>query len=283
MKVTKQASVQEVGVPTAAQLEKINLQAKSPLTAQDVYVFSVRLCDDRPDRDFERFSTAALPKLAQLFLGKTGIVDHEWSSEKQTARIFDTSVESAGGETFLKAWAYILRSEKNAEVIREIEAGIKKEVSVGCAMAKRICSVCGAEYGSCEHEKGQTYGNTLCVAVLCEPTDAYEFSFVAVPAQKNAGVLKAFSEQEQQKQAALCELGLAYEKELQKELVRMLLVLDVGLDEKALSAMASALSPQQSRAVAEALRKKCAQKLPVFSQLSGKKEFAPDENSAFLV
>lgn len=30
--------------------------------------------------------------------------------------------------------------------------------------------------------------------MLCEPTDAYEWSFVAVPAQKNAGVTKHFSE-----------------------------------------------------------------------------------------
>ena len=283
MKVSKQANVVSAGVPTAEQLEKINLQAKSPLAAEDVYVFSVRLCDDQTDRDFERFSAAALPKLAELFLGKTGIIDHNWSSEKQTARIFDTSVECAGGESYLKAWAYILRSEKNAEVIREIEAGIKKEVSVGCSMAKRICSVCGAEYGSCEHEKGQRYGNTLYVAVLCEPTDAYEFSFVAVPAQQNAGVMKAFEGQEEKKLAALCELGRQYEKRLQKEFVRLGLLLDLGLDEKMLSQMASALSPQQITAAEKAFRKKCAKLYPAVSQLTDKKEHAREENSAFLI
>ena len=137
-----------------------------------MYCFRVRLCDDRPDRDFERFDRAALEKLAELFLGKTGICDHEWSSERQVARIFDTAVEELDGAACLVAQAYMLRSEKTAGLIEEIEGGIKKEVSVGCAMAKATCSVCGAEYGSCAHRKGVTYDGKLCLAVLSEPTDA---------------------------------------------------------------------------------------------------------------
>ena len=169
MKIQKQASVLTAGTPDAEQLEKINRQAKSPLKAEEVYVFSVRLCDDQPDRDHERFSTEALKALAPMFVGKTGIVDHAWSSEKQVARIFEAGVEYGDGCAFLKAWAYILRGEKTQEIIREIEAGIKKEVSVGCAMRRSICSICGADYGSCEHRKGESYGGQTCVAVLCEP------------------------------------------------------------------------------------------------------------------
>ena len=142
MKIQKQASVLTAGTPDAEQLEKINRQAKSPLKAEEVYVFSVRLCDDQPDRDHERFSTEALKALAPMFVGKTGIVDHAWSSEKQVARIFEAGVEYGDGCAFLKAWAYILRGEKTQEIIREIEAGIKKEVSVGCAMRRSICSIC---------------------------------------------------------------------------------------------------------------------------------------------
>ena len=169
MNIRKQASVLTAGTPDAEQLAKINRQAKSPLGAEEVYVFSVRLCDDQPDRDFERFQTQALEALAPMFVGKTGIVDHAWSSEKQVARIFEAGVEYEGGAAYLKAWAYILRGEKTAELIREIEAGIKREVSVGCAMGRSICSVCGAEYGSCTHRKGESYGGQTCVAVLCEP------------------------------------------------------------------------------------------------------------------
>ena len=92
MKVQKETKVASTGVATAAQLEAINAQAKAELTAEQVYVFSVRLCDDQIDRDGERFATEALPELAKLFVGKTGIVDHKWSTSGQVARIFETQV-----------------------------------------------------------------------------------------------------------------------------------------------------------------------------------------------
>ena len=81
MEVKKETQAQGSGEPTAAQLEAINAQAKAKLKAEQVYVFSLRLCDDQIDRDTERFDTAALPALAKMFIGKTGIVDHKWSSD----------------------------------------------------------------------------------------------------------------------------------------------------------------------------------------------------------
>lgn len=288
MKIQKQASVLTAGTPNADQLEKINRQAKSPLKAEEVYVFSVRLCDDQPDRDYERFSTQALEALAPMFVGKTGIVDHAWSSEKQVARIFEAGVEYGDGCAFLKAWAYILRGEKTQEIIREIEAGIKKEVSVGCAMKRSICSVCGAEYGACEHRKGESYGGQTCVAVLCEPEDAYEFSFVAVPAQKQAGVLKGLgggelrpSELEKLKKEA--ELGRAYRKELEGRFVKAAMLLELGLKEPVLREMAAALEAAQLKQAGCALEKKTAKLYPPQTQLPSMKETALKTDSAFLI
>ena len=141
-----------------ADLELINRFAKTPLTAEQVYCFAVRLCDNEVDRDGERFTVEALSALGDLFLGKSGIFDHQWTAQGQTARIYRTElvrepgVKTAAGDEscWLKAWAYLLRTEKNAELIAEIEGGIKKEVSVGCSMGRRACSICGAE-DSCQH------------------------------------------------------------------------------------------------------------------------------------
>ena len=87
MQIKKAAEAINSGAPTAVQLEAINTQAKAQLTAEQVYVFSLRLCDDQVDRDFERFDTAALGTLAKLFIGKTGVVDHKWSASKEQRRI----------------------------------------------------------------------------------------------------------------------------------------------------------------------------------------------------
>ncbi|MBQ1263874.1 MAG: hypothetical protein IIY04_00465 [Oscillospiraceae bacterium] len=286
MKIEKQASVLTAGVPDEQQLEQINKQSKSPLEKDDVYVFSVRLCDDQADRDFERFATDALSPLAQMFIGKTGIVDRNWSSEKQMARIFDAGVEYEGGAAYIKAWAYILRSEKSEDVIREIEGGIKKEVSVGCSMKRSICSVCGADYGSCEHRKGTVYGSDTCVAVLCEPVDAYEFSFVAVPAQKQAGVLKAFGAEGQAVDAKLleeAELGRRYRKELESETVRLGLMLDISPDAQILGKMVSVLNGEELADMKKKLASIAAKRYPPVCQLPGNKEIAPKTDSAFLI
>ena len=81
MEIKKATEAVSSGVPTPMQLEAINAQAKAKLTQEQVYVFSLRLCDDEIDRDYEKFDTAALPGLAKLFIGKTGIVDHKWSTD----------------------------------------------------------------------------------------------------------------------------------------------------------------------------------------------------------
>ena len=55
---------------TKEELDQINRFSKAELTADQVYTFSVRLCDNEVDRDFERFGTEDLDRLGELFLGK---------------------------------------------------------------------------------------------------------------------------------------------------------------------------------------------------------------------
>lgn len=187
-----------------ALLEKLNRFARARVTADEVYTFPIVLCDNEIDRDGERFSISALEKLAELFVGKTGIFDHNPKGENQTARIFDCEVKTDASKTastgeaytYLCAKAYMMRTPKTADLIAEIDGGIKKEVSVGCSVKSKICSICGADQNEnpCGHIKGAYYGGKLCSVILDLPEDAYEWSFVAIPAQKNAGVTKKFEE-----------------------------------------------------------------------------------------
>lgn len=298
MQVYKEAQTEPSGRPTAAQLESINAQAKAKLTEDQVYVFSLRLCDDQPDRDMERFDTYALPALAKLFLGKTGVVDHRWSSDAQIARIFAAEVVRQDRVSFIKAWAYIRRGGAAEEVIADIEAGIKKEVSVGCSMGRKVCSICGAEYGTCGHQKGEAYDGQVCYAILQEPMDAYEFSFVAVPAQPEAGVLKGMGHARCLKELAeafgaqaeyrlLCrqaELGKKYEAELQQEVVRLCLSLDLDVEADVLRKLASTAAAEELGVLKEALASLLRKRLPVQTQLSAPESYAPDAvESGFLI
>lgn len=181
-------------------MEKINRYTRRAYGPEEVYAFSLVLCDNEIDRDFERFSLEALNGLKEMFPGKTCLFDHERRSANQTARIYDTGLEkelgtkTQAGEVYTKltAKAYLPRTEKNQEIIELIESGILKEVSVGCSMRRSVCSICGKEH--CGHVKGRIYEGKLCHRVLSDPADAYECSFVAVPAQRAAGVVKHFEE-----------------------------------------------------------------------------------------
>ena len=282
MKVKKETEVMHSGVPTAAQLEAINAQAKAKLSEEQVYVFSLRLCDDQVDRDNERFDTAALPALAKMFIGKTGIIDHKWSTDAQVARIFETQVVCENGVSYIKAWAYIRRGGGNEEIIADIDAGIKKEVSVGCAMGMAVCSVCGGEYGVCGHQKGEIYDGQLCCAILKEPMDAYEFSFVAVPAQREAGVLKGMGGSKSLKELAdtfgaqkeyralfkQAQLGEIYEKQLRDDVVRLCLVLDLGAEEPVLRSVMEKAAAEDLIKLKEALQKRYCACMPAEGQLA---------------
>ncbi len=298
MEIKKATEAISSGMATAVQLEAINAQARAKLTAEQVYVFSLRLCDDQIDRDWERFDTAALPALAKLFIGKTGIVDHRWSSDSQVARIFAAEVVKEGRESYIKAWAYIRRGGAADEVIADIEAGIKKEVSVGCAMGRAVCSVCGSEYGSCGHQKGEHYDGMLCCAILKEPMDAYEFSFVAVPAQPNAGVLKGMghgrrslrelaeefgAQGEYRTLFKEAELGRQYKKQIQDDVVRLCLCLELGADEPTLRAIVEKAGAEELLKLQKALDDRLAESMPMTTQLGG--SFARGEiiESGFMI
>ena len=298
MEVKKAAEAAGSGVPTAVQLEAINAQARAKLTQEQVYVFSLRLCDDQIDRDHERFDTAALPGLAKLFIGKCGIVDHKWSAENQVARIFETQVVQEERVSYIKAWAYIRRGGANEEIIADIEAGIKKEVSVGCAMGRSICSICGGDYGTCGHQKGECYDGQVCCAILKEPMDAYEFSFVAVPAQRDAGVLKGLGSAKkclkelaeefglQAEFRALfkqAELGRQYRQELEGNVVRLCLALELGAEEPVLKSIVKTAAAEDLMELKCALEERFEQMMPVTTQLgwgAGKQEGV---ESGFLI
>lgn len=198
--IRKAAEVSGQQVDDAA-LAKINKYALRPMAAEDVFLFKLAMCDNEIDRTFDVFPADTLKELAELFVGRTIIADHDRSTHNQCARIYDTEVQLGGGQTRigetysrLVAHCYMLRTDATEGLIADIEGGIKKEVSVGCRIGAAICSVCGADNTKtwCDHMPGREYDGKQCHFRLEHAEDAYECSFVAVPAQPLAGVVKAY-------------------------------------------------------------------------------------------
>ena len=270
MNIQKEVSAVGESRVSREDLALINVLSRKELKAEEVYTFTVRLCDNEIDREWERFSRETLEELAGLFVGRSGIFDHNWSAVGQSARIYKTEVAEEPGKVtqagdpacYLKAWAYMLRSEANANLIAEIEGGIKKEVSVGCSVEKEVCSVCGAEMGKCRHEKGRTYNGKLCWGELKGARDAYEWSFVAVPAQPKAGVMKGLGpglkelamkrpglREELAELEKAAELGRRYLEELRSQVVKLAALEAPGLEMEVIRSIAGKLEEHELTAL----------------------------------
>lgn len=191
---------------TEDDLVKINKFALSPLKAEEVFTFKVIMADNETDdRNFEPFNLRALKDLQKLYIGKTVIKDHRRSADNQVARIYDTELKESkrktgANETYtqLIGKCYMVKTSTNADLIAEINAGIKKEVSTGTMPKKAICNICGTDNAKtwCAHYPGREYetaqGKQICMFTLDGAKEAYELSFVAVPAQPRAGATKHY-------------------------------------------------------------------------------------------
>ena len=206
--IQKEAKIEKLLVDDL-ELEAINQNAMETLTSEKLFVFKIAICDNEVDRSYEVFPTVTLKEMAVLFVGTTILKDHTRKTDNQVARIYKCEVVEKGGDTRngekyaqLVANCYMVKTENNKDLIAEIQGGIKKEVSVSCNVSSAVCSICGADIKKdyCKHYPSEKYDGVDCYFKLMGVKDAYEVSFVAVPCQPSAGVVKSLQENNETKQ-----------------------------------------------------------------------------------
>lgn len=208
--IQKLANVSPLSI-TDEDLKKINKYTLSPVTADDVFIFKASIADnEQDDRNHMPFNLKALQDLKKLYPGKTMLKDHSRRADNQIARIYDTElVQNAYKQTELgelhaelEAKIYMIKTDSNKDLIAEIMGGIKKEVSTSTVPEKMICSICQTDNMQkyCRHWPGREYviedgsakgTKRRCKMLLHGAKEAYELSFVAVPAQPRAGTHKS--------------------------------------------------------------------------------------------
>lgn len=208
--ICKVANVSPLEI-TDADLRKINKYTLNPVSAEDVFIFKATIADnEQDDRNYMPFNLKALQDLKKLYPGKTMLKDHRRVADNQIARIYDTElVQDANKQTELGelhteliAKIYMIKTDSNKDLISEIVGGIKKEVSTSTVPEKMICNICGVDNMKdyCRHYPGYEYdvadstgksAKRRCKMLLHGAKEAYELSFVAVPAQPRAGTHKS--------------------------------------------------------------------------------------------
>ena len=170
------------------------------IDTNEVYIFSMKLCDNEIDCDNERFTIDSLHKLAKLFIGTTGSINIPINHSAlirygvdRTGKIYDCKIKTkdrttSQGEiyTYLVVYAYIPITDNNQYVIEKIKHGTIKDISLACSIEKSTCNICGADLvnSTCDHIQGNIYSGVKCCKILDNPREVYEWSFTIKPLHK---------------------------------------------------------------------------------------------------
>lgn len=166
----------DFGVPTDAQLAKINKLAKRKLSAEELFVYPHKMAGDMIIP--ERYIQLTVP-LLKVFAddanaGVAFLLNHSWTwaSPKPAlpyGRIFEGELSKEGlveGETIsFNGTAYFVRGQEKDgistdAIISDIETGVLFDTSIGWGADNFECSICGndiRDWRKCEHIPGKKY------------------------------------------------------------------------------------------------------------------------------
>jgi len=176
---------------TEERLGKIRRYALEELGPEDVYVRWAAVCNDQLDRDYERFSREVLEGFARTLPGKALLVGHQHQSAPE-GRFFEAWLEEREGRTDLVAGFYIVKTQQNEHLRRQIDGGVFKYVSVGFTCEDLVCDLCGKSLRGpeCPHIPGRRYDGQLCTATWRGEAEAAEGSIVYLGSQRGAEIVK---------------------------------------------------------------------------------------------
>lgn len=212
------AACKSAGKPSSEQLGLVNQFALETLSADQVYVRTAYLAHSGIDRDRDAFEKALLDDFARTLPGKGLFVKHPGSFDGDSgpgigrwfdAKVIQVSQDEARrllGEPglmfadnedayLLEASYYIPRSDKNADMITDIDAGVASFVSVGFAAATRTPITEGT-------------GNEVIAYRVHAPGEALEGSLVWLGAQPGARTHKAATRKAGSEPAPVADLPL---------------------------------------------------------------------------
>jgi hypothetical protein len=213
----------------AKEFEHIRPLVSADTTPEQLYIFSIKMCNSEIDSDFDKLTPAFLQQFSDFITASPIplIKDHNWTAENQIGRVYRAEVLSDGldsqGEsyTYVLGYAYVAA---NSEIVSRLKLGLLSEVSVGFDGKGYTCSVCGADVLSHDSQcpNGHIFGSTIegvtVYRSVGECTSALECSFVPVPAQDGAEVQSKSKEVKKVKRSEFFKkLGLKSKKAEEEE------------------------------------------------------------------
>lgn len=182
----------QLGEVSSDSLARISQMTLRPVTAEDVAVYTISVCNDRPDHFNTQFRRKALDSVARLIIGKGLFRNHQlWESgDLAIGRCFDARVVNDAGITTVEADTYIPRCSELDGIIARMDLQVIHEVSLQWWSYPVECSICGrSPYDvDCSHAMGKDYDGKLAVGEIPDVHDVVEYSLVWKGGQVNTKI-----------------------------------------------------------------------------------------------
>ena len=124
-----------------------------------------------------------LARINELIVGRPLMERHDLRGSLPRGTFFRSRLHHDGDRISVRPDVYVLRTQDNADFIRNIEGGVYRETSIGFAFRTPECSVCGQHISTCGHVPGREYNGALCHFLLREVVDVLEGSVVSCGSQ----------------------------------------------------------------------------------------------------
>ena len=191
--MVRQERVLHEGDTSAEDIAAINEHTLSPITAEDVAVFRMDLCNDQIDRHISRFPIEELQRISEdLIVGKPLMELHDMPSHglfgsnrgsQPVGKFFRSQVVKENGTVSVRPDVFLLRGHGDDDLIAKIDAGIAAGTSISFELDRPECSSCGCDIRDCAHMPGEDVDGELCHVILREVTDVFEGSIVPLGSQ----------------------------------------------------------------------------------------------------
>jgi hypothetical protein len=153
----------------------------SPLTADEIFVRSCDAINTRPLFNGLVVPEESVRKIAALAFDHPIQRNHDtYTSEGlPVGRIFSsTMVTDDQGDPCNRQRFYMVREPLTESLVRRMDGGVLREVSISFAHDLLECSICNTDLWDCSHVTGEDYEGQKCVASVKGVTEYYETSLV---------------------------------------------------------------------------------------------------------
>lgn len=167
--------------------------APGRVTADDFHLRGMYLCNSARDYYYSRFTRGALDEIADLLAGRPVMVGHDYGTLPVGRFVHGEVVERKSkapkrDNQWVKGLFYVPRDEQGDAVVRRIDTGIYREVSIGWRCLDATCSECKNDIRDrerCEHWPGEVYDDGICEYQFSGITAVLEGSLVFAGGQKD--------------------------------------------------------------------------------------------------